>query len=53
MNRDDRDEVQRYVSGGDPEFFDEDFAEDDIVDPVALTPAEVAELDRLISELEK
>ena len=52
MNRDERAEVERYVSGGDPDFCDEDFPEDAIVDPVPLSPVEAAELDRLISEME-
>jgi hypothetical protein len=49
VNRADRAEVQRYISGGDPEFFEEDFADDDIVDPVQLTPAQAAEIDALVA----
>jgi hypothetical protein len=49
VNRADRAEIDRYLSGGDPDFYDEDFPEDAIVDPVQLTPAQAAELDALVA----
>jgi hypothetical protein len=49
VNRQERAEVERYVSGGDPEFFDEDYADDDVIDPVELTPAQLAEIDALMA----
>jgi hypothetical protein len=51
VNRQERAEIDRYVSGGDPEFFEEDFADDDVIDPVELTPAQLAEVDALLALL--
>jgi len=51
MNRADKAEIDRYLSSGDPDFYDEDFAEDDIVDPAVPTPAQVAEIDAAMALL--
>lgn len=50
MNRADHAEVLRYLSSGDPDFFDEDFS-DDVVDPTPLTAAEVAAIETAMALL--
>jgi hypothetical protein len=49
VNRRDREEVERYVSGGDPEFYDEDYSDDDVIDPIELTSAQLAEIDAFMA----